>query len=188
MSRACGLPRGAHVSRDIQIVMQPIGTARPAHILGRSARALALPRLLLPPCFKTCWINFQKVLRLPTRPVTCCPNRRRRRNSGWQTCAAAPSSPLQAQQQFSMSWQAYVDDHLMCQLPGGGQLAHAAIWGQDGGIWAQDASFPAVTPEEIAALVAGFNDPSGLAQVRCGMLALHLDCCLSLPVQSLAVR
>lgn len=66
-----------------------------------------------------------------------------------------------------MSWQAYVDDHLMCQLPGGGQLAHAAIWGQDGGIWAQDASFPAVTPEEIAALVAGFTDPSALAQV-CG--------------------
>ncbi|KAL4450661.1 hypothetical protein ABPG77_001017 [Micractinium sp. CCAP 211/92] len=63
-----------------------------------------------------------------------------------------------------MSWQAYVDDHLMCQLPGGGQLAHAAIWGQDGGIWAQDASFPAVTPEEIAALVAGFTDPSALAQ------------------------
>lgn len=89
----------------------------------------------------------------------------------------------------------------------GGQLAHAAIWGQDGGIWAQvcmqfcarrsglvmygsfaatsapgkrvpgkrallsralpqDASFPAVTPEEIAALVAGFNDPSQLAMVR----------------------
>lgn len=63
-----------------------------------------------------------------------------------------------------MSWQAYVDDHLMCQLPGGGQLAHAAIWGQDGGVWAQDASFPEVTPEEIAALVAGFDDPSKLAQ------------------------
>ena len=36
-----------------------------------------------------------------------------------------------------MSWQAYVDDHLMCQLPSGGQLQHAAIWGQDGGVWAQ---------------------------------------------------
>jgi len=65
-----------------------------------------------------------------------------------------------------MSWQAYVDDHLMCQLPGGGQLAHAAIWGQDSGVWAQDAGFPAVTPEEIAVLVAGFNDPAQLAQVR----------------------
>lgn len=72
-----------------------------------------------------------------------------------------------------MSWQAYVDDHLMCQLPGGGQLDHAAIWGQDGGIWAQDASFPAVTPEEIAALVAGFSDSSALAQVRGGVLALQ---------------
>ncbi len=30
----------------------------------------------------------------------------------------------------------------------------------------QDASFPEVTPEEIAAIVAGFNDPSQLAMVR----------------------
>lgn len=122
-----------------------------------------------------------------------------------------------------MSWQAYVDDHLMCQLPGGGQLAHAAIWGQDGGVWAQvrcrpclgaaggpprvplrsacfastsahlryayhqptraclpstirvqDAGFPEVTPEEIAALVAGFNDPSKLAQVG----ITQLTCCI----------
>lgn len=63
-----------------------------------------------------------------------------------------------------MSWEAYVTDHLMCQLPGGGQLAHSAIWGQDGGIWAQDEGFPPVKPGEIAALVAGFLDPTNLAQ------------------------
>ena len=44
-----------------------------------------------------------------------------------------------------MSWQTYVDDHLMVDLPGGGKLAFAAIYGQDGGCWAQSAGFPAVS-------------------------------------------
>ncbi|DBA71234.1 TPA: Glutamate 5-kinase [Trebouxia sp. C0005] len=39
-----------------------------------------------------------------------------------------------------MSWQTYVDDHLLVPLPNGGQLSHAAIVGQDGGVWAQDAA------------------------------------------------
>ena len=29
-----------------------------------------------------------------------------------------------------MSWQTYVDDHLMVGLPGGGMLTYAAIFGQ----------------------------------------------------------
>ncbi|KAL3140583.1 Glutamate 5-kinase [Trebouxia sp. C0010 RCD-2024] len=60
-----------------------------------------------------------------------------------------------------MSWQAYVDDHLMVPLPHGGQLVHAAIVGQDGGVWAQDANFPAITVEETLALVKGCNDTTG---------------------------
>ena len=59
-----------------------------------------------------------------------------------------------------MSWQTYVDDHLLVPLPNGGQLAHAAIVGQDGGVWAQDAGFPAITVEETQALVKGCNDTS----------------------------
>lgn len=59
-----------------------------------------------------------------------------------------------------MSWQTYVDDHLLVPLPNGGQLSHAAIVGQDGGVWAQDANFPPVTPEEVQALVKGCDDTS----------------------------
>lgn len=44
-----------------------------------------------------------------------------------------------------MSWQTYVDDHLMCQTEEGGpQLSSAAIIGHDGAVWAQSASFPQV--------------------------------------------
>lgn len=44
-----------------------------------------------------------------------------------------------------MSWQTYVDDHLMVPL-GAGQktLVGAAILGHDGSTWAQSAGFPAV--------------------------------------------
>lgn len=69
-----------------------------------------------------------------------------------------------------MSWQTYIDEHLMCQLPGGGQLQHAAIVGQDGGVWAQSGSFPEISGDEVAALVQGLTDSSQLAQsgVRIG--------------------
>ena len=60
--------------------------------------------------------------------------------------------------------QAYVDDHLLCELPGGGRLQHAAILGQDGGVWAQSEHFPAITPDEVAALVKGLTDSAQLAQ------------------------
>lgn len=42
-----------------------------------------------------------------------------------------------------MSWQTYVDDHLMCEIEGN-HLTSAAIIGHDGGVWAQSATFPAV--------------------------------------------
>lgn len=45
-----------------------------------------------------------------------------------------------------MSWQTYVDEHLMCDIEGQGglKLAAAAILGHDGAVWAQSATFPQV--------------------------------------------
>lgn len=42
-----------------------------------------------------------------------------------------------------MSWQAYVDEHLMCEIEGH-HLAAAAIVGHDGAAWAQSTAFPEV--------------------------------------------
>ncbi|CAH1425174.1 unnamed protein product [Lactuca virosa] len=61
-----------------------------------------------------------------------------------------------------MSWQAYVDDHLMCEIEGN-HLSSAAIIGHDGSIWAQSSSFPSVKPEEITAIINDFNEPGSLA-------------------------
>lgn len=47
------------------------------------------------------------------------------------------------------SWQAYVDEHLLVDLPNGGQLSSAAIVGADGGVWAQSPTFPAITADEV---------------------------------------
>ncbi|KAF3499238.1 hypothetical protein F2Q69_00040613 [Brassica cretica] len=43
-----------------------------------------------------------------------------------------------------MSWQSYVDDHLMCDVEGN-HLTAAAILGQNGSVWAQSANFPQVS-------------------------------------------
>lgn len=64
----------------------------------------------------------------------------------------------------AMSWQAYVDDHLMCEIPGGHTLTAAAIIGQDGQVWAQSGSFPEATLTEIANIVGGFEENSTLPQ------------------------
>ncbi|RLM93448.1 hypothetical protein C2845_PM08G02890 [Panicum miliaceum] len=42
-----------------------------------------------------------------------------------------------------MSWQAYVDDHLLCDIDGQ-RLSAAAILGHDGAVWAQSDAFPQV--------------------------------------------
>ncbi|KAJ7300294.1 hypothetical protein O6H91_Y011000 [Diphasiastrum complanatum] len=63
-----------------------------------------------------------------------------------------------------MSWQSYVDDHLMMDLGRGQHLTAAAILGQDGSAWAQSATFPAVTAVEIANIVKAFDDSGELAQ------------------------
>jgi len=59
-----------------------------------------------------------------------------------------------------MSWQSYIDDQLMCTLPSGSTLTSAAIVGQDGSVWAQSDKFPAITPDEVAVLMEGFDDDS----------------------------
>ncbi|KAK3028886.1 hypothetical protein RJ639_039895 [Escallonia herrerae] len=61
-----------------------------------------------------------------------------------------------------MSWQAYVDDHLLCDIDGN-QLSSAAIIGQDGSVWAQSATFPKLKPEEITGIMKDFDEPGFLA-------------------------
>lgn len=62
-----------------------------------------------------------------------------------------------------MSWQTYVDDHLLADLPSGGKLTHAAILGHDGGVWAQSPEFPEVDAQQMTDLLAGVEDPGKLA-------------------------
>ncbi|KAF7813891.1 profilin-1 [Senna tora] len=61
-----------------------------------------------------------------------------------------------------MSWQTYVDDHLMCEIEGN-HLTSAAILGQDGSVWAQSSTFPQIKPEEVTAIMNDFNEPGSLA-------------------------
>ncbi|KAF6164229.1 hypothetical protein GIB67_010199 [Kingdonia uniflora] len=61
-----------------------------------------------------------------------------------------------------MSWQVYVDDHLMCDIEGN-HLSAAAILGQDGSVWAQSATFPQFKQEEIDGIVKDFDEPGFLA-------------------------
>lgn len=60
-----------------------------------------------------------------------------------------------------MSWQAYVDDHLM-PLPSGAELTHGAILGIDGGVWAQSPNFPELSAQEVTNIVNGFTNPASL--------------------------
>ncbi|KAJ3692062.1 hypothetical protein LUZ60_012412 [Juncus effusus] len=61
-----------------------------------------------------------------------------------------------------MSWQEYVDDHLMIDIDGQ-HLTSAAIVGLDGGVWAQSPSFPEYKPEEMTAILKDFEEPGSLA-------------------------
>ncbi|KAI5071342.1 hypothetical protein GOP47_0013593 [Adiantum capillus-veneris] len=63
-----------------------------------------------------------------------------------------------------MSWQVYVDDHLLCPLAGGNTLTSAAIIGVEGTLWASSEKFPEILPEEITTIVNAFNDSSDIAQ------------------------
>nr|1G5U_A Chain A, PROFILIN [Hevea brasiliensis]1G5U_B Chain B, PROFILIN [Hevea brasiliensis] len=61
-----------------------------------------------------------------------------------------------------MSWQTYVDDHLMCDIDGH-RLTAAAIIGHDGSVWAQSSSFPQFKSDEVAAVMKDFDEPGSLA-------------------------
>ena len=61
-----------------------------------------------------------------------------------------------------MSWQTYVDDHLLCDIDGQ-RLMAAAIVGHDGSVWAQSENFPHFKPEEINGIMNDFNEPGYLA-------------------------
>ncbi|GJN05559.1 hypothetical protein PR202_ga23199 [Eleusine coracana subsp. coracana] len=61
-----------------------------------------------------------------------------------------------------MSWQTYVDEHLLCAIDGQ-RLTAAAILGHDGAVWAQSDAFPQVKPEEISAIMNDFSEPGSLA-------------------------
>ncbi|KAI5067585.1 hypothetical protein GOP47_0018113 [Adiantum capillus-veneris] len=64
-----------------------------------------------------------------------------------------------------MSWDAYVDDHLMCAFPTGNTLTSAAIIGLDGSVWAASSKFPEIKTDEVTAIVNAFNSDGGeLAQ------------------------
>ncbi|KAH1105493.1 hypothetical protein J1N35_009261 [Gossypium stocksii] len=86
-----------------------------------------------------------------------------------------------------MSWQTYVDEHLMCDIEGQGQhLKSAAIVGHDGSVWAQSSAFPRVimhhsnvnpfllNASEVTDIMKDFDEPGHLAPK-----GLHL------PVQSI---
>ncbi|TMW87118.1 hypothetical protein EJD97_020390 [Solanum chilense] len=61
-----------------------------------------------------------------------------------------------------MSWQSYVDDHLMCDIEGH-RLTSAAILGFDGSVWAQSSAFPKFKQEEIINIMKDFDEPGFLA-------------------------
>ncbi|XP_019199356.1 PREDICTED: profilin-like [Ipomoea nil] len=61
-----------------------------------------------------------------------------------------------------MSWQTYVDEHLMCDIEGN-KLSAAAILGLDGSVWAQSANFPQISPAEITSILKDFDEPGSLA-------------------------
>ncbi|KAL2534255.1 Profilin-1 [Abeliophyllum distichum] len=61
-----------------------------------------------------------------------------------------------------MSWQSYIDEHLMAEIEGN-HLTAAAILGHDGSVWAQSSTFPQFKPEEISAIVNDFENPGSLA-------------------------
>lgn len=58
-------------------------------------------------------------------------------------------------------WDQYVEN-LMADLPNGGKLSFAAVFGSDGSTWAQSADFPSPTVDYIKKLWSAFDDASAL--------------------------
>eukprot|EP00884_Botryococcus_braunii_P008741 jgi/Botrbrau1/17869/Bobra.0845s0002.1 len=62
-----------------------------------------------------------------------------------------------------MSWQEYVDDHLLAELQGGGRLSHGAILSHSGDVWAKSPDFPEVSENEAKAIMTEFQNPGTIA-------------------------
>ncbi|KAK8568651.1 hypothetical protein V6N13_106551 [Hibiscus sabdariffa] len=63
-----------------------------------------------------------------------------------------------------MSWQTYVDEHLMCDIEGQGhRLTAAAIIGHDGSVWGQSSTFPKLSGSEMTDIMKDFDEPGHLA-------------------------
>mgnify|MGYP000017112028 CR=1 FL=1 len=65
-----------------------------------------------------------------------------------------------------MTWDAYIEEHLLHELKEGSgrTLSFAAIIGLDGGIWAQSSDFPDASPEQIEVLINAFDDETVLQE------------------------
>jgi profilin len=63
----------------------------------------------------------------------------------------------------TMSWQEYVDDHLLAELASGGRLSQGAIIGHGGQVWAQSEGFPALTDLEVQEITHEFSNPGAIA-------------------------
>ena len=82
--------------------------------------------------------------------------------------AKAKSSPEQEEEEArrsKMSWQTYVDEHLMCEIEGQ-HLTSAAIVGHDGSVWAQSPNFPQVA----SLLISGRSACLALLRAPCADL------------------
>ncbi|WVR03108.1 hypothetical protein IAU60_000098 [Kwoniella sp. DSM 27419] len=64
-----------------------------------------------------------------------------------------------------MSWQAYVDDHLV----GTGKVTKAAILGKQGGVWAASSGYTLSQKEQDAIVKTAFTQPD---QIRAGGITL----------------
>ncbi|KAH7435467.1 hypothetical protein KP509_06G066200 [Ceratopteris richardii] len=64
-----------------------------------------------------------------------------------------------------MSWNAYVDDHLMAPFATGDTLTAAGIIGiDDQAMWAYSSKFPEMKPQEVKDIINAFEDSGPLAE------------------------
>ncbi|XP_039054891.1 profilin-4-like [Hibiscus syriacus] len=63
-----------------------------------------------------------------------------------------------------MSWQNYVDQHLMCEIERqqGQHLTAAAIVGHDGSVWAKSSNFPELKASEVSDIMKDLDEPGHL--------------------------
>lgn len=57
----------------------------------------------------------------------------------------------------------YVSEYLMAELPSGGTLTCAAIFGLEGDLWQQSADFPELQSHEIQSIIRALDEPITVA-------------------------